>query len=255
MTETAATAAAGDGAERRGDVLVLFGVTGDLAKKMILPALYRLTQRGELTVPVIGVALTDWDTDALRKHVATSVHAAFDDVDTAVLEPCRAACPWWRATTPTTRRSTRWPPRCVRRGAPTRSGCTTSRCRPACSAGWPTGSPRSGSNERGRLVVEKPFGHDLQSALALNALVRRHFPEDRVFRVDHYLGKEPVEDLLVLRFANTLLQPMWDRSWVAASRSPWPRTSTSPTGARSTTPSAPSATSCRTTCSRCSAIS
>jgi glucose-6-phosphate 1-dehydrogenase len=67
---------------------------------------------------------------------------------------------------------------------------------------------------RSRLVVEKPFGHDLASARALDARLRRNYPEDRVFRVDHFLGKEPVEDLLVLRFANTLLEPLWNREWI-----------------------------------------
>ena len=76
------------------------------------------------------------------------------------------------------------------------------------------GIAAAGLAPRSRLVVEKPFGHDLASARALDARLRRHYPEDRVFRVDHFLGKEPVEDLLVLRFANTLLETLWNRQWI-----------------------------------------
>jgi glucose-6-phosphate 1-dehydrogenase len=76
-----------------------------------------------------------------------------------------------------------------------------------------------------RIVVEKPFGHDLASAQQLNATIHKYFPEDRVFRIDHFLGKEPVQNLLYTRFANTFLEPIWNRNYVATCRSRWPRVS------------------------------
>lgn len=202
----------------RGDVLVLFGITGDLARKMILPALYRLTQRGELDVPVIGVALTDLDTDGLRKHVADSVEAAYGGstgpVDDGVLAALqgRVHLVGGDYADPATFDHLAT---AVRELAGGQAFAVHYLAVPPSLFGTVAdGLARVGLSDRARLVVEKPFGHDLDSALALDALVTRHFPEDRVFRVDHYLGKEPVEDLLVLRFANTLLEPVWNRTWV-----------------------------------------
>jgi glucose-6-phosphate 1-dehydrogenase len=198
----------------RGDVLALFGVTGDLARKMILPALYRLTQRGELTVPVIGVARTGWDTDALRKHVADSVEAALTDVDQAVLESLlrRVHLVAGDYTDPATFDQLA---RAVREQGGAEAFVVHYLAVPPSLFGTVVDALASvGLNEHGRVVVEKPFGHDLESARALNARLRQHFPDDRLFRVDHYLGKEPVEDLLVLRFANTLFESVWNRGWV-----------------------------------------
>jgi glucose-6-phosphate 1-dehydrogenase len=197
-----------------GDVLVLFGVTGDLARKMILPALYRLAERGELTVPVVGVALTDWHTDALRKHVADCVHAAFPDVDDEVLARLQESVSLVAGdyADPTTfdRLAT-----AVSAVAGKDAFAVHYLAVPPGLFGTVAdGLAAVGLHERARLIVEKPFGHDLASARALNTLLLRHFPDPRIFRVDHYLGKEPVEDLLVLRFANTLLHPLWHRTWI-----------------------------------------
>ena len=210
---TAASDPGGDA--HAGDVLVLFGMTGDLARKMIIPALYRLTERGELTVPVIGVALTDWDLEAMRAHVAVCVGAAFgDEVDDAVLNTLLGRVQLVAgdyADASTFRR--------LAAAVRTQAGDTAFAVHylavpPGLFGTVADGLAAVGLHERARLVVEKPFGHDLASARALDARLRRHFDEDRIFRVDHYLGKEPVEDLLVLRFANTLLQPLWDRTWI-----------------------------------------
>jgi glucose-6-phosphate 1-dehydrogenase len=194
--------------------LVLFGVTGDLARKMILPALYRLTERGELTVPVIGIARTDWDTDALRKHVGESVRAVLPDVDDAVLERLQRAVHLVAGDygDPTTfdRLATT-----LREQAGADAFAVHYLAVPPGLFGTVAdGLAAVGLNEQARLVVEKPFGHDLASARALNAQLRRNFDDDRLFRVDHYLGKEPVEDLLVLRFANTVIEPLWNRTWI-----------------------------------------
>ncbi|NMH80872.1 glucose-6-phosphate dehydrogenase [Pseudonocardia xinjiangensis] len=196
------------------DALVLYGVTGDLARKMILPALYRLTGRGELTVPVVGVARSDWDPAALHKHIEDSVRAAESDVDDGVLDKLQRSV--FMVSGDYNDRAT------FQRLADTlreKAGADALTVHymavpPALFGTVADGLADVGLTDRARLVVEKPFGHDLASAQALNAQLRKHVPDDRLFRVDHYLGKEPVEDLLVFRFANTLIEPLWNRSWV-----------------------------------------
>jgi glucose-6-phosphate 1-dehydrogenase len=198
-----------------GDVLVLFGATGDLARKMLFPALYRLTERGQLTVPVVGVALTDEDTDQLRSHVAASVRGAPDgEVDEAALASLldRVHLVAGDFADPATF------DHLAKLLGELVGGQAFAvhylAVPPGLFSTVADGLAAAGLAERGRLVVEKPFGRDLASARELNARLRRHFDEDRLFRVDHFLGKEPVEDLLVLRFANTVLEPLWNRSWV-----------------------------------------
>ena len=211
------------GADRQaGDVLVLFGITGDLAKKKILPALYELDRRGELDVPVVGVALTDWDADQLRKHVDDCVRAECGGtVDDTVLERLKGrvqlvAGDYGDAAT--FERLADKIRELARKKGDTAGSPTFAvhylAVPPSLFGVVADGLAGVGLNEHGRLVVEKPFGHDLDSARALNAQLSRDFPEDRIFRVDHYLGKESVEGLLVLRFANTLLEPLWNRTWI-----------------------------------------
>jgi glucose-6-phosphate 1-dehydrogenase len=198
----------------RGDALLLFGITGDLARRMILPALYRLTQRGELAVTVIGVALTDLDTDGLRKHVADCVEAAFDHVDHTILDTLQRRVHLVAGDYADPATFERLAAAVREQAGQTPFAVHYLAVPPSLFGTVADGLAAVGLAEHARLVVEKPFGRDLDSALALDARIKRHFPEDRVFRVDHYLGKEPVEDLLVLRFANTLLEPAWDRTWV-----------------------------------------
>ena len=203
------------GGPRAADVLVLFGITGDLARKLVLPALYRLVERGELTVPVIGVALTDLDTDGLRHHVATCVQAAYGaEVDPAVLERMVAGTHLVAGDYADPAVFDRLAKTITAQAGPDAFIVHYLAVPPALFGTVADGIAAAGLTARSRLVVEKPFGHDLASARALDARLRRHYPEDRVFRVDHFLGKEPVEDLLVLRFANTLLEPLWNRQWI-----------------------------------------
>ena len=199
---------------QKADVLVLFGITGDLARKLVLPALYRLVERGELTVPLIGVALTDLDDDGLREHVADCVRAAFDDVDDAVLTRMveRTSLVAGNYADPSV--FTRLAEACTTQAGPDAFAVHYLAVPPSLFGAVADGIAAAGMAARSRLIVEKPFGHDLASAEALNARISKNYPEDRVFRVDHFLGKEPVEDLLVLRFANTLLEPLWNREWV-----------------------------------------
>ncbi|MFI6323771.1 glucose-6-phosphate dehydrogenase [Nonomuraea sp. NPDC050556] len=191
----------------RADVLVLFGITGDLAKKLVIPALYRLCVLGELGVPVVGVALTDWTLDDLRAHAREAV-AAKGEIDEAAFERLSSSL------------------RLV--AGDYRDKSTFERLRaevsgfaahylavpPSLFAVVAEGLAGVGLNRNARLVVEKPFGRDLESARALNAELLKYFDEDHLFRVDHFLGKEPVEDLMVFRFANTMLEPIWNRTYV-----------------------------------------
>ncbi|MFI8880339.1 glucose-6-phosphate dehydrogenase [Streptomyces sp. NPDC055243] len=194
----------------RSDALVLFGITGDLARKMLLPALYRLTESGKLTVPVIGVAATDWDDDALREHAREAVIAAGTDIDEAVFARFAAGlsivtgdfaddATFARLRDAVTGREfvTHYlaiPPSLFTRVAASLAG--------------------AGLNRNARLVVEKPFGDDLDSARKLQDELSTHFDDDHLLRVDHFLGNRAVESLMVSRFANTLLAPIWHRAYV-----------------------------------------
>jgi glucose-6-phosphate 1-dehydrogenase len=198
----------------RADALVLFGATGDLAKRKLFPALYQLERHKALDLPVVGVARSDWDDDRFREHARNAVEKAIDEPDPGVLD------------------------RLVRRfrivGGDYSSSETFSNLARTLAdehssnavfylAIPPTAFPtitqalaNVGLNRRGRVVVEKPFGRDLESARELNRVLHEAFPEDRIFRIDHYLGKESVEDLLVFRFSNSLLEPIWNRNHVAS---------------------------------------
>jgi glucose-6-phosphate 1-dehydrogenase len=194
------------------DALVLFGATGDLAKRKLFPALYQLVRRGELKVPVIGVARSDLTDDDFRAHARDAVLANVTDADTAVLDDMcgrldliqgdYAAEDTWRSLAETL-------DRCGSELAVFYMAIPPSM--------FPTVAESLASvglNKRGRIVVEKPFGRDLESARELNRTLHEVFPEEQIFRIDHYLGKEAVEDLLVFRFSNMLLEPLWNRRYV-----------------------------------------
>jgi glucose-6-phosphate 1-dehydrogenase len=208
------TGATDGSAQPVADVLVLFGITGDLARKLVLPALYRLAARGELTVPVVGVALTDLDTDGLRRHVATCVEQACDDLDRSALDRMLACVELVSGDYADPAVFTRLADAVAAAAGPDAFAVHYLAVPPSLFGTVADGIAAAGLATRSRLVVEKPFGHDLDSARALDARLRQHYPEERIFRVDHFLGKEPVEDLLVLRFANTVLEPLWNRVWV-----------------------------------------
>jgi glucose-6-phosphate 1-dehydrogenase len=190
------------------DILVLYGITGDLAKKMLLPALYKLTERGLLTVPVVGVAYSDFDDEALRAAARQSVVEAGYAIDEKVFEQFAAALS-------------------IVTGDFTDPAIYAKIGRAIAGKGFAAhylaippslfdkvaaGLAEAGLNKNARLVVEKPFGHDLASARELEAVLEQYFDRDHLLRVDHFLGDESVEGLGTFRFANTLLAPVWDRS-------------------------------------------
>ena len=196
----------------RADALVLFGATGDLAKRKLFPALYGLERHGELDVPVIGVARSDWTDAAFCQNAHDAIIAAEPHAESAVMDALLqrldliqgdyADQATWESLRDTL----------DRHGS--KHAVFYMAIPPSM---FPEVAGRLASvelNERGRIVVEKPFGRDLASAQELNATLHSVFPEERIFRIDHYLGKESVEDLLVFRFSNTMLEPIWNRRYV-----------------------------------------
>ncbi len=193
------------------DVLVIFGITGDLAKKMTFRALYKLESRGLLECPIVGVAINDWGDEELRDHARESVSSSVQHVDAAVLDKLTArlsyvAGDYGDAAT-------------YKRVATAIKGCR----QPAFYLEIPPslfglvvrGLGAAGITKGARVVIEKPFGHDTDSARALQAELIEVLTEDQIYRIDHYLGKEPVMDISYLRFANTMLEPIWKRNYVA----------------------------------------
>jgi glucose-6-phosphate 1-dehydrogenase len=196
----------------RADALVLFGATGDLSKRKLFPALYRMEEHGSLNVPVIGVARSDWNDEGFRQHAHDAILAAIPDAKASVIESLLGRLDLVQGdyADPAT-----WSGLC--------DSLDRSRSQHAVyymaipPSMFPTVAEKLASvglNTRGRIVVEKPFGRDHASAVELNDLLHTVFPEERIFRIDHYLGKESVEDLLVFRFSNTLLEPVWNRNYV-----------------------------------------
>ncbi|WP_217141583.1 glucose-6-phosphate dehydrogenase [Streptomyces sp. AC627_RSS907] len=194
----------------RADALVLFGITGDLAKKMLLPALYRLTGSGRLSVPVIGVAAGDWDDEALRRHAREALVAAGTDIDEAVFERFAASLSIITGDFADEATFARL------REAVAGFGFVTYYLAipPSLFTVVAAALAAAGLNRDARLVVEKPFGDDFDSARRLQDELSTHFDDNHLLRVDHFLGNRAVESLMVSRFANTLLAPIWHRSYV-----------------------------------------
>ncbi|MGH3136430.1 MAG: glucose-6-phosphate dehydrogenase [Gaiellaceae bacterium] len=192
------------------DALVAFGLTGDLGRRMTLPALYRLTQQGLLTCPVIGVGRRPVSQEELVVHAREAVAVAEDAVDEKVFRELAS--------------------RLTYIGGDAENRSLYDRLRDelgdATAPVYYVATPPSTFDEvaeelahadlvrNGRLVVEKPFGTDLHSARELNRRLTAIFPEERLFRIDHFLGKEPVQDIMYLRFANALFEPIWNREHV-----------------------------------------
>lgn len=194
------------------DALVFFGATGDLARKMIFPALYRMVKRGVLGVPVIGVASSEGGLPALRDHARDSIartEEGIDDVD--ALDRLLSLLDFVGGdyADPTTFSSLR------RVLGDSRRPAHYLAVPPSLFTTVIEGLSGAGLTHDARVIVEKPFGRDLASARELNRVVRSAFPDDAVFRIDHYLGKEEIMNLLYFRFANSFLEPIWNRNYIA----------------------------------------
>ncbi|HWE13939.1 MAG TPA: glucose-6-phosphate dehydrogenase [Solirubrobacteraceae bacterium] len=198
---------------RKGDALVVFGITGDLARKMTLRSLYRLEQRGLLDCPVIGVAVDGWTSEHLRQHALESVKATGEPIDEAVWKRFAARLSYVSGDFDDAR--TYEAVAAALKEA--RNPVFYLEIPPSLFANVVKGLADAQLVQGGRRVVfEKPFGHDLQSARELARDLHQYLDESQIFRIDHFLGKMGLEEVLYLRFANAILEPVWNRNYVSS---------------------------------------
>jgi glucose-6-phosphate 1-dehydrogenase len=201
-----------DAHQPAADALVLFGATGDLAKRKLFPSLYHLERSGALQVPVIGVARSTWTDDDFRAHARASIESHVENAEPAVIDSLMERLDLVQGDYSDKASWNELVAVLDRHGSNT--AVFYMAIPPSMFPMVAESLASVGLNNRGRIVVEKPFGRDLESAIELNKTLHAVFAEDHIFRIDHYLGKEAVEDLLVFRFANTLLEPVWNRHYV-----------------------------------------
>lgn len=197
--------------DERADALVIFGITGDLAKVMTFRSLYRLERRGLLDCPIVGVAVDDWTVDRLRKHARECIEGTGEKLDSDVFDRLAKrlsyvsgdftdAATYKQVGTALGKAKT---PVFYLEIPPSLFGPVIEQLAGA------------GLTKNARVVVEKPFGHDLASARELAAEIHKYIEEPQLYRIDHFLGKMGTDELLYLRFANTMIEPIWNRNHIA----------------------------------------
>jgi glucose-6-phosphate 1-dehydrogenase len=192
------------------DALVFFGATGDLAHKKIFPALQAMIKRGNLSVPVIGVAKAGWTIEQLRERARDGIATFGGGVDEAAFTKLVGLLKYIDGDYQDPKTFEQLCTALAGAKYPTHYLAIP----PSLFATVVEALGKSGCATNARVIIEKPFGHDLESAQRLNAILQSVFPESGIFRIDHYLGKEAVENLLLFRFANAFLEPIWNRNYI-----------------------------------------
>jgi glucose-6-phosphate 1-dehydrogenase len=195
----------------KADALVLFGATGDLAKKKLFPALYDLEDLNELNLHILGVASSKWTQEVFSENVEAAIRNRKPQLNEKVLSKLLGEMQLLVGDYENPDTFDRLADLIKDFKLPVIYLAIA----PEHFAKVTQGLARVGITDRARVVVEKPFGRDLESAIKLDAELKQVLTEDQIYRIDHYLGKEAVEDLLVFRFANTLFEPVWNRNYVS----------------------------------------
>jgi glucose-6-phosphate 1-dehydrogenase len=197
---------------RTADVFVIFGITGDLAKVMTFRSLYRLERRGLLDCPIVGVAVDDWTVDQLIERARTSIVGTGEPLDEDVFKRLAARFSYVQGDFGDAATY-------ARVGDAIKSAKTPVfylEIPPFLFGRVVQGLHDAGLTAHARVVVEKPFGHDLASARELAAELHQYIDESQLYRIDHYLGKMGTEEIIHLRFANSMLEPIWNRNYIEA---------------------------------------
>ncbi len=194
------------------DVFVIFGITGDLAKVMTFNSLYRLEERRLLTCPIVGVAVSDWSADDLRSHARDAIVNCGTEIDESVFDRLAARMSYVSGDfgDPDTYE------RLARAIGEAKCPVFYLEIPPFLFGRVIKGLTEAGLTKTGRVVVEKPFGHDLESARELAAEIHQYIDESQLDRIDHFLGKMGIGEIIYLRFANAMFEPIWNRNYVSS---------------------------------------
>lgn len=212
--ETRSRSATGDtpAASPTADVLVVFGISGDLAKVMTFYSLYRLECRGLLSCQILGVASDDWTVDELRDHARKAIEACGETIDETTFDRLASRLSYLSGDFSDAGTFER----VAKEIGTAKNPVFYLEVPPSLFGMVIKGLAGAGLTKTARVVVEKPFGHDVASARALNDEIQQYINEDQLYRIDHFLGKMGVVEILYLRFANTILEPIWNRNYLSS---------------------------------------